>query len=157
MTTRHSRPTLRPARPGEAEALSALCLRSKAVWGYDRAFLEACREELTLSAPEIAAGGVIVAELGGQPAGVARLAAAAGGEAEILLLFVEPGRLGHGIGRQLFSALEALARQGSATRLIAVADPGAEGFYLRMGMTRAGEEPSASIPGRRLPRLEKLL
>ena len=30
---------LRAARPGEEEALTALCLRSKAVWGYDETFL----------------------------------------------------------------------------------------------------------------------
>ena len=31
---------LRPARPGEAAALSDLALRSKAHWGYDQAFLD---------------------------------------------------------------------------------------------------------------------
>ena len=31
---------------GECETLSALCLRSKAHWGYDSAFMEAVREEL---------------------------------------------------------------------------------------------------------------
>ncbi len=35
--------TIRAARPGEADALSALCLRSKAHWGYDDDFLERCR------------------------------------------------------------------------------------------------------------------
>jgi hypothetical protein len=34
---------LRAPRLDELEALSDLCLRSKAVWGYDAAFLEACR------------------------------------------------------------------------------------------------------------------
>ena len=40
---------LRPARPDEADLLTELCLRSKAVWGYDDAFMRACRAELTLS------------------------------------------------------------------------------------------------------------
>ena len=40
--------TVRAARPAEAEAISALALRSKAHWGYDPAFLEACREDLTI-------------------------------------------------------------------------------------------------------------
>ncbi len=157
MTARESHAALRPARPEEAAALSALCLRSKAVWGYDAAFLQACRGELTLSAPEITAGGVLVAERDGRAAGVARLGVAPGGEAEILLLFVEPARLGHGIGRRLFAALERMAKDAGCSRLVAVADPGAEGFYLRMGMERAGEEASGSIPGRRLPKLEKRL
>ena len=40
---------LRPARPEEAPALTELCLRSKAVWGYDAAFMQACRRELTMT------------------------------------------------------------------------------------------------------------
>jgi hypothetical protein len=41
--------TLRTPRPDEATILTELCLRSKAVWGYDEAFMLACRNELTLA------------------------------------------------------------------------------------------------------------
>jgi len=41
-------PTIRPARREECGLLTELALRSKAVWGYDAAFMEACREELTI-------------------------------------------------------------------------------------------------------------
>ena len=34
---------LRPADPSEAALLTDLCLRSKAVWGYDAAFMARCR------------------------------------------------------------------------------------------------------------------
>jgi GNAT superfamily N-acetyltransferase len=151
---------LRSAEPGEAAALSALALRSKAVWGYDAAFLEACRAELTLEPDTIAAGGVTVAERGGRTVGLSRLAIEAGpggATAEILLLFVEPGLLRGGVGRVLFEAMEREARRQGAARIAAGADPDAEGFYRRMGMTRTGSEPSGSIPGRLLPRLEKSL
>ena len=40
---------LRAARVEELDALSTLCLRSKAVWGYDKEFMNACRAELTLN------------------------------------------------------------------------------------------------------------
>ena len=40
--------TIRTPRPDELSSLSDLCFRSKAVWGYDAAFMEACRGELTL-------------------------------------------------------------------------------------------------------------
>lgn len=40
---------IRRARPDEAGALSELALQSKAHWGYDPRFLEACREDPTLS------------------------------------------------------------------------------------------------------------
>lgn len=151
---------LRPADPGEAAALSALALRSKAVWGYDAAFLEACRAELTLDAGTIAAGGVTVAERNGRTVGLSRLAAGpgpGGATAEVLLLFVEPDLLRGGVGRALFEVMEREARRLGAARIMASVDPGAEGFYRRMGMSRVGTEPSGSIPGRVLPRLEKSL
>lgn len=134
---------LRPADPGEAAALSALALRSKAVGGYDAAFLEACR-----------------AERNGRTVGLSRLAAGpgpGGATAEVLLLFVEPDLLRGGVGRALFEVMEREARRLGAARIMASVDPGAEGFYRRMGMSRVGTEPSGSIPGRVLPRLEKSL
>lgn len=148
---------LRPAEPREAAELSHLALRSKAVWGYDTTFLEACRAELTLTPDQIVAGGVTVAEVAGRPAGFSRLGLERDGNAEILLLFVDPGLLGSGIGRTLFAELEAAARSAGASRLCCDADPGAEAFYRRMGMARIGDAASGSIPGRRLPRLAKPL
>src|SRR3546814_14868972 len=44
----------------EGGSLSALALRSKAYWGYDSAFLQACRDELTVSPKAAAAGRVVV-------------------------------------------------------------------------------------------------
>jgi hypothetical protein len=52
---------IRPARIGEAAALSDLCIRSKAVWGYDEWFMAQAREALQVSVEEIAAGDVWVA------------------------------------------------------------------------------------------------
>jgi hypothetical protein len=45
---------IRPARPGEAAALSALAMRSKAHWGYDQEFLEAVRPVLTFTEADLA-------------------------------------------------------------------------------------------------------
>ncbi|MEX2632086.1 MAG: GNAT family N-acetyltransferase [Tistlia sp.] len=102
-----------------------------------------------------------VAEREGRIVGLSRLAfeadGAGGTTAEILLLFVEPGLLRAGVGRALFAAMEEEAGRRGAARIAAGADPGAEGFYRRVGMVRVGEEPSGSIPGRLLPRLEKPL
>lgn len=39
---------VRSATEDECEALSRLAIRSKSHWGYDDAFLEACRAELTV-------------------------------------------------------------------------------------------------------------
>jgi hypothetical protein len=57
----------------------------------------------------------------------------------------------------LWAHLEDAARAAGATRLEVDSDPHAEGFYRAMGMHRAGEAPSGSIPGRMLPHLVKAL
>jgi hypothetical protein len=38
---------IRTPRTDELPALGDLCLRSKAVWGYDETFMAACRAELS--------------------------------------------------------------------------------------------------------------
>jgi hypothetical protein len=80
--------TLRPARAHERSALSDLCLRSKGYWGYDAAFLEACREELSVT--EVDTGDLMrVAEVGGALAGVVQIAEDAG-KWHLQKLFVDP-------------------------------------------------------------------
>ena len=55
--------------------LSDLCVRSKAVWGYDEWFMAQAREALQVSVEEIAAGDVWVATAAdGSVAGVVALA-----------------------------------------------------------------------------------
>ncbi len=145
---------LRPARPEEAGALSALCVRSKAWWGYDATFMALCRESLTVTARMIAAGDVLVAaDAEDRPLGVGALGPLdAKGEAELALLFVDPAAMGLGVGRALFHALCGLARSRGARRLGILADPGAAPFYRRLGAIADGEAPSDTIPGRTLPR-----
>jgi hypothetical protein len=65
---------LRPGHREEAGLLSDLALRSKGHWGYDQAFLDACRAELTLTPEDILAQRVTVAERDGQVVGFYALA-----------------------------------------------------------------------------------
>ena len=145
--------TLRPARPTQAGELTELCLRSKAVWGYDAAFMEACRAELTIHPETIATSQVQVAELDARLAGVARLCIL-DGEAELAALFVEPDLQRSGVGRALFDWAVAECRAHSVSSMMIDADPGAATFYRRMGAREVGLAPSGSIPGRFLPRLQ---
>jgi hypothetical protein len=46
--------TIRAPRADELSRLSDLCFRSKAVWGYDAAFTEACRDEGWVELPPAA-------------------------------------------------------------------------------------------------------
>ncbi|WFU19852.1 GNAT family N-acetyltransferase [Bradyrhizobium sp. CB3481] len=147
---------LRPARPEEGAELTELCLRSKAVWGYDDAFMAACRKELTLTPASIRASQVQVAELDGRLAGIAEVKSA-GRTAQLEKLFVEPAMLRTGTGRRLLDWAKAAARAAGATALVIEADPDAAEFYRRMGAVDDGLVPSGSIPGRLIPRLNLLL
>jgi GNAT superfamily N-acetyltransferase len=144
---------IRPAEPAECDALSELARRSKAHWGYEASFLEACRAELTVDATDVERLRVTVAEEGHAIVGFYALG---GGppDGELCLLFVEPARIGTGVGRALWHhALMSAAHLGFS-RVRIESDPFAEGFYLAMGASRVGEAPSSSIPNRSLPLLE---
>lgn len=150
--------TIRPPRPGEAAALSALALRSKGHWGYDAAFLDACRDELTYTEEQLDGGmfGVVDDEQGGTAAGFFRVSGSPP-VGELDALFVDPPHIGTGLGGTLLAgALRRAAAAGFAA-LELDADPGAAPFYTRFGAVQVGEAPSGSIPGRVLPRLRFVL
>ena len=144
---------LRDARQNELPALSELCLRSKAVWGYDDAFMIACRTELTLRSDELQSTHIQVAIRDSAVAGLAQVKVT-GTDADLLKLFVEPALLGSGVGRLLFEWATARARGLGAVRMNIEADPGAAAFYERLGARHAGFAPSQSIAGRMLPRMQ---
>ena len=143
---------LRPAVENELAALSALCLRSKAVWGYDEAFIAACREELTLTPKDLRDNHLQIAEDDTGILGVVELGIA-GETAELWKLFVEPQRMGSGAGRALFGWAVAQARDLGAKTLRSESDHDAAAFYRRLGGKVAGTAPSGSVPGRALPLL----
>ena len=147
---------LRPPRHDEAETLTDLCLRSKAVWGYDEQFMGSCRSELTLTAGTMRASHMRVAELDGCVVGVVQVTVT-GELAELDKLFVEPRHLRCGAGRELFDWARTTARVNGAATLTIDADPGAAGFYRRMGAVDDGLAASASIPGRFIPKLRLAL
>ncbi|WP_235787078.1 GNAT family N-acetyltransferase [Streptomyces mutabilis] len=143
---------IRPARATEAGVLSDLALRSKAHWGYDAEFLDACRDELTVHADEVARRRTVVADGDGRVLGFTTLE----GEPPVGvvgMMFVEPRAIGLGVGRRLFEHTVAVGRELGFTRLTVDADPHAEPFYRAMGAVRVGHVPSGSIAGRALPQL----
>jgi GNAT superfamily N-acetyltransferase len=144
--------SLRTPEKEEHAVLSDLCIRSKAHWGYDAAFMAQCREEMTISSEDITAAHFQVVELDGVLIAVASVGLCEDG-VEIDLLYVDPDYMGLGAGRKLFQWTVDCARSMGEARLIIVADPHAVTFYERMGAVRIGEYPSGSIPGRMLPQL----
>jgi GNAT superfamily N-acetyltransferase len=144
--------TLRYPEPCERVALTDLCFRSKAVWGYDDRFMEACRSELTFTPADMLSSCIQVAVVDGRLIGVVEVTTA-GKVADLAKLFVEPTDLRTGAGRQLFEWAKAAAQANGATTLFIDADPHAANFYRKMGAVDDGIAPSTTIPGRSLPRL----
>ena len=166
----HREPSVRRAGTDEAEDLAPLltdlCRRSKAHWGYDPRLLARWADDLTITPEDIDHDVVLLAEAptpdhgSTTPARIlgfarvtegARTTLAAPAPAQLKDLWVEPGDIGAGVGRALFVAACEVARTLPARQLLIVADPNAEGFYLRMGARRIGEEASEVVDGRRLP------
>ncbi|WP_461144724.1 GNAT family N-acetyltransferase [Salinifilum aidingensis] len=143
---------LRPAAAAEAGVLTELALRSKSYWGYDRTFLEACRDELTLHPAELEARRVIVADSGGRPMGFYSLEGQTP-EGELGYSFVEPSAIGHGIGGQLWNHMCDTARRLGFRQVRIASDPDATSFYQSRGADLVGAVASGSIPGRELPLL----
>jgi GNAT superfamily N-acetyltransferase len=150
---------IRPARVDEAPALSQLCFRSKAAWGYDEAFMALARVALEVSPEQIGAGDVWVATAAN--GGLAGIVALGPSEQPKTLdldkLFVEPRRIRTGVGRALLAHAIIEARRRGAEQLTILADPYAAGFYERNGARLVGEAPSDAIPGRSLPLYEIML
>jgi GNAT superfamily N-acetyltransferase len=151
MTTGQGAPTIRKARPGEAAQLTALALRSKAHWGYDEIFLDSVRQILTFSEADLANELVFVLEVGEEPVGMYRLIGRPP-HGELADLWIEPGHVRRGLGRELFRHARDTAADHSFSTLLIESDPNAEGFYIAMGATRVGERRSPS--GRDLPLME---
>jgi hypothetical protein len=161
MPTRGGRPpssagAIRPASGNDAAALSALALRSKAAWGYDAAFMAACRAELTITAEGIAARPTWVLEEQGAILGFYQLRID-GRMAEVAQFFVAPAACGAAAGGVCGRISRRRRAPPAAPGSRSTRTPHAEGFYRAMGMVPRGAAPSGSIPGRLLPQLRKTL
>ena len=144
---------VRLAQAGEAEALTALCVRSKAHWGYDAAFMQLSTASLTVSDARIASGSVLVAAEEDRIVGMAEVEP----DGELGKMFVDPPAMGRGVGRLLFKAAVSMARRLGARTMAILADPNAAPFYERLGARFVSQAPSDAIPGRSLPLYEYVL
>lgn len=150
-------PRVRRAYPDETEDLTWLAIRSKAHWGYDRAFLEAARGDLAVQTARVGAGQVFVIERDGALIGFCSLEfpPVDPQSAEMTHCFVDPAWMGQNYGRLLwnYSLRELRQHYPGVRRLVVVSDPNAIGFYKKCGARPDGYEPSIVDAKRLLPRL----
>ena len=141
------------ASPGDADALTRIAFASKQYWGYPERWISRWSETLTITPEFVRGNGVYAAVAGDEPIGFYALSGA-GYELELEHLWVMPAWIGSGVGRLLFEHAMDRATSRGAKHVEIEADPNAEGFYLRMGARRTGENVY-EIEGQRraLPRM----
>ena len=145
--------SFRPAKPGDAAALSKLAFKSKAHWGYDIDFMRRCKAELTYSPEQIEARDMHfhVCDRDDRVVAFYALHELGDARAELEALFVVPDLIGQGVGRFLVEQARREAVGLGIDSILIQGDPNAEAFYLEVGAVAAGYRESASIPGRFLP------
>lgn len=121
--------TIRSALPADHDRLRELTFESKAHWGYDRAFVRGWADGLSFESKQER----WVAELDGEIVAWAGLLPQADGVAVLYDLWVDPARMGQGLGSRLFLLAADRARELGATRLEWGAERHALGFYEKMG------------------------
>jgi GNAT superfamily N-acetyltransferase len=141
---------IRPARSGEAAAITDLALRSKRRWGYADDFMAAVAADLRVTEADIETDHIEVLEADDRMLGFYQLQRKPG-HAHLEKLFVDPAGVGSGHGRRLFDHAVEIARGWGYETLLLDSDPNAEGFYRSLGAERIGRTPSPVVPGRWLP------
>jgi len=144
---------IRKMKSSEIDLVSELAIRSKAYWRYLPEFMKSCEAELTIQENKFNDKNFIffVAELEHFILGFYTLEKLSKTDFELDALFVEPQKIGKGIGKKLLTHAKKIATKLGAKTLRIQGDPHAEKFYLANGAKLIGKEESKSITGRFLP------
>ena len=141
---------IRAARSQERHALEDLQLRASTHWPTYRAHLAAHPGVVAIPPAQIDDGLVRVAERRGEVAGFAVLLPPVAGACELDGLFVEPTRMGNGVGRLLVEDAARIAAAQGAEWIDVIANPDAVGFYERVGFGGDDEVATRFGPARRM-------
>jgi GNAT superfamily N-acetyltransferase len=133
---------IRPGDPGEHQLLTDLAFRSVRYWDYPEEFFDWEPDSIVVP-PSFVAGPRAyswVLEEDGRVVGFYTLRRHRGeGRIELSRMFVEPDRIGSGIGRRLWEHAVATACDMGVEVIEIDAEPHAEGFYQRMGAVTVGD------------------
>jgi len=140
-------------KPEDAEELTKVVIASKKHWGYPDRWFDLWKDELLITAESIRSREFYVGRNRKEVVFIYSVQHISEKKYELEDCWVAPQYIGKGYGKVLFKHLESTLESLDCRKLVIVSDPNAEGFYLRMGAIRIGEEAS-KIKGRVLPILE---
>lgn len=141
---------IRAAEPHEADALTAIALRSKAHWGYPQELMDLWASDLAVDPAHCDGESTWLVTLDNVIAGFGEIEIE-GDIARLDDLWIDPPSMKMGLGRLLLQQLMQNATDRGCTGMEFEAEPHAVGFYERMGAQVIGEQVSESVPGRVLP------
>lgn len=140
---------MRRARRGDCRDLTRIARAAKRFWGYPEKLLRLWDPDLRITPGFAARHGVYCAVGDGGVVGFYALSGRGPGR-ELKHMWVDPERIGSGIGRLMFAHSLGRLRRMGVTKLTIVSDPHAEGFYRKLGARRVGKVRSKPA-GRTLP------
>ena len=155
LLNRNSNTRIRRARPGEALVLTNIAMSAKRSNGYSDSFMDACRDELTVTSHDLSIGDYWVAEADVIQGFVCLKDSSESEVGEIHSFFIDPMWQRKGIGKLLWQRIMERVQSRGIHTLFLDSDPGAVSFYERLGFQVIGEVPSGSIAGRSIPRMKQ--
>jgi N-acetylglutamate synthase-like GNAT family acetyltransferase len=145
---------VRRAKSHEADVLTNIAMRAKQSNGYDASFMDACRDELTVTASHMKKAEYWVAELDTVCGFVCLVESVEPKVGEVYALFIDPDWQRCGIGKSLWLKILQRAELKGIEKIRLDADPVATSFYISIGFNVIENVPSGSIKGRFIPRME---
>ncbi|PFR32627.1 MULTISPECIES: GNAT family N-acetyltransferase [Bacillus cereus group] len=142
---------VRKASLNEANELSHIALISKATWDYSEEFIQACKEDLTITDDYIMNNYVYVLESEGIKIGFFSFQRKE--EDALDFLYLHPNYKGKGYGKLLWQSVVEKAVELGMKCFTIDSDPNAKGYYMKMGAKLIGETPSTVFKDRLLPLL----
>ena len=128
-----------PANPDDAKSLTHIAHAAKRHWGYPESWIEAWREQLTITPEWIVTHETWKAVDAGEIVGFVSWVPL-GRRVRLEHLWVRPDAMGRGLGRQLFKHACRGAESAGWLVMEITVDPNAAGFYRRMGAVQVAEE-----------------
>ena len=138
--------TLEPAKAADLEAYNRLIARSKAVWPWPPGYLDAALPLLRIDQAYLVRNLALTIQEDGRPAGFAAFIL----EPRQALLdhfWIEPDRIGLGLGRRAFQQMIRLVSARGIRTLSVYPDPPAEPFYEKLGFVAVGDPVPSRIAG----------